>query len=135
MELRVSDMSAFYSGPQVETLPPPGGNLRPILDRSISYPNPKLTCYVKIQCRLQELWPLKGHSVNKEIFWGIFFLVIGIEYYLQNHFQSFWVVKLFTFMFYEYSISSIYRSYIRKKQTSAAVFSKGNEYMYYLSAV
>ena len=32
-----------------------GGNFRPILDRIISYPNPKLTCNAKNQCRLQEL--------------------------------------------------------------------------------
>ena len=65
-----------------------GGNLRPILDGSISYHNPKLTCYAKIQCRLQELWPLEDHSVKTKILGG-FFLVIGIEYHLQNHFQSF----------------------------------------------
>ena len=59
---------------------------------------------------------------------GIFFLVIGITYNLQNNFQSFWSVKIFTFKFYEYSISFIYMIYIRKKQTSADVFSKSNEY-------
>ena len=36
-------------------------------------------------------------------------------------------------MFYEYSISFIYRSYIRKKQTSAAVFSK-KKYLSYLQS-
>ena len=65
-----------------------GGNFRPILDRIISYHNLKLTCYAKIQCRLQELWPLEDHSVKTKCFGG-FFLVIGIEYYLQNHFHSF----------------------------------------------
>ena len=48
------------------------GNFRPILDGSISYPNPKLTCNAKIQCRLQELWPLEDHSV-KANFGGNFF--------------------------------------------------------------
>ena len=65
-----------------------GGNFRPILDRCVSYPNPELTCYAKIQCRLQELLPLEGHSVNFFIYLLIF-LVIGIEFCLQNHFQSF----------------------------------------------
>ena len=65
------------------------GNCRPILDGSMSYPNPKLTCYAKIQFRLQELWPLEDHSVKTKIFLGIFFLVICIEYYLQRHFWSF----------------------------------------------
>ena len=65
------------------------GNFRPLLDGSISYPNPKLTCNAKIQCRLQELWPLEGHSVKTKFFLGIFFLVTGITYYLQNQFQSF----------------------------------------------
>ena len=50
-----------------------GGNFRPILDRIISYPNPKLTCYAKIQCRLQELWPLEEHSVKTKFFGGFFF--------------------------------------------------------------
>ena len=50
-----------------------GGNFRPILDRILSYPNPKLTCYAKIQCRLQEVWPLEDHSVKKENFLGDFF--------------------------------------------------------------
>ena len=51
-----------------------GGKFRPMLDRSISYPNPKLTCYAKIQCRLQEVWPLEGHSVkNSFFFFGIIF--------------------------------------------------------------
>ena len=50
-----------------------GGNFRPILDRIISYPNPKLICYAKIQCRLQELWPLEGHSVKTKFFGGFFF--------------------------------------------------------------
>ena len=66
-----------------------GGHFRPILDGSISYSNPKLTCNAKIQCRLQELLPLEDHSVKTNIFGGFFCLVIGIEYYLQNHFQSF----------------------------------------------
>ena len=63
-----------------------GGNFRPILDGSISYPNPKLTFYAKIQCRLQELWPLEGHSVKTKIFFWKLFLVTGT---LQKHFQSF----------------------------------------------
>ena len=50
-----------------------GGNFRPRLDRIISYPNPKLTCNAKIQCRLPELWPLEDHSVKTKINWGIFF--------------------------------------------------------------
>ena len=50
-----------------------GGNFRPILDRIISYPNPKVTCNAKIQCRLQELWPLEDHSLKTKIFWGFFF--------------------------------------------------------------
>ena len=50
-----------------------GGNFRPILDRCISYPNTKLTCYAKIQCRLQELWPLEDHSVKKKFLENIFF--------------------------------------------------------------
>ena len=58
----------IVGGPRVETLSPPGGNFRPILDKSISYPNPKLTCYAKIQCRLQELWPLESNSVYKKKF-------------------------------------------------------------------
>ena len=41
-----------------------GGFFIPILNRCISYPNPKLTCDAKIQCRLQELWPLEDHSVK-----------------------------------------------------------------------
>ena len=74
-------LEILVGGPRVEPPPPPpplGGNFRPILERSISYPNSKLTCYAKIQCRLQELWPLESHSVKKEIFGDIFFLVIGI---------------------------------------------------------
>ena len=43
-------------------------------------------------------------------------LVIGITYYLQNNFQSFWAVKIFTFKFYEYSISFIYSTYIIKNK-------------------
>ena len=66
-----------------------GGNFRHILDRIIPYSNPKLTCNAKIPCRLQELWPLEDHSVKTKIFFLEFFLVIGIEYYLQNHFRSF----------------------------------------------
>ena len=66
-----------------------GENFRPILDGSICYSNPKLTCYAKIECRLQELWPLEGHSVKTQFFFFNFFLVTGITYYLQNHFQSF----------------------------------------------
>ena len=51
-----------------------GGNFRPLLDGSIFYPNPKLTCYAKIQCHLQELWPLEGYSVKTKISFGkIFF--------------------------------------------------------------
>ena len=65
-----------------------GGNFRPILNRIISYPNPKLTFNAKIQCRLQELWPLEDHSVKTKIL-GDFLFVIGIEYYLRNYFQSF----------------------------------------------
>ena len=63
------------SKPSPPPPPPPWGNFRPILDRSISYPNPKLTCYAKIQCRLQELWPLESHSVKKTNWWrgGDFF--------------------------------------------------------------
>ena len=66
-----------------------GGNFRPIMDKIISYANSKLTCNAKFQCRRQELWPLDNHSVKTKNFLGIFYLVIGIEYYLQNHFQSF----------------------------------------------
>ena len=65
-------INIIVGGPRVET-PPPGENFRPILDRSISYPNPKLTCYAKIQCRLQELWPLESHSVKTNFFEEIFF--------------------------------------------------------------
>ena len=123
LELQFRIKKMIIGGPRVETLPPSGGNFRPILDRSISYPNPKLTCYAKIQCRLQELWPLESHSVKKKLGGGggrgrgdFFFLVIGITYYLQNNFQSFWAVKIFTFKFYEYSISFIYKTYIRKNK-------------------
>ena len=109
--------SRWATGRNPPPPPPLGGNFRPKLDRSISYPNPKLTCYAKIQCRLQELWPLESHSVKKKFLGGhFFFLVIGIIYHLQNNFQSFWAVKIFTFKFYEYSISFIYITYIRKKK-------------------
>ena len=70
-------LKEVVGGPRVETLPPPGGNFRPLLHRSISYLNPKLTCYAKIQCRLQELWLFESHSVKKKIL-EFFLLVIGI---------------------------------------------------------
>ena len=108
-------------------------------DRSISYPNPKLTCYAKIQCRLQELWPLESHSVKKKIWGGGGGgggLIIGITYYLQNHFQSFWAVKIFTFKFYEYSISFFLQDFYKKKKKLLQPFSKkSNEYYLYLSTV
>ena len=49
------------------------GHFRPILNRITSYPNPKLTCNAKNQCRLQELWPLEDHSVKTKFLGGIFF--------------------------------------------------------------
>ena len=52
----------------------------------------------------------------KKILGGNFFFVIDITYYLQNNFQSFWAVKIFIFKFYEYSISFIYMTYIRKNK-------------------
>ena len=69
-KLLKTHFSRWATGRNPPPPPPPGGNFRPILDRSISYPNPKLTCYAKIQCRLQELWPLESHSVKKKIFLG-----------------------------------------------------------------
>ena len=67
------------------------GIFKPILDGSISYPNPKLTCYAKIQCRLQELWPLEGYSVKIKILIGIFFFLFQASHIickiLSSHFE------------------------------------------------
>ena len=68
--------------------------------------------------------PWKVILLKKNFFEEICFLVIGITYWLQNNFQSFRSVKIFTFMFYEYSISFIYRTYIRKKNKLQQPFSQ-----------
>ena len=50
-----------------------GGNFRPILDRIISYPNPKLTCYAKNPVSPAGVMALGRSFGENKIFGGIFF--------------------------------------------------------------
>ena len=99
------------------------------------YPIPIMNWLViaKIQCRLQELWPLEGHSVKTQFFGGDFFFSYRHHILFAKSFpvilssENIYVHVLWVFHFIY--LQDLYQ----KKQTSAAVFSKSNEY--YLSTV
>ena len=104
-------MTSFLAGHIILTPNQPVGSGRPQRDRTRDLLTRSRALY-----RLSYRAPHWKVSWLKKFFWKHFFLVIGIKYYWQNHFQSFWAVKIFTFMFYEYSTSFIYMTYIRKNK-------------------